>query len=81
MASPERDSLLALKCRLEDPAAVRIEEAAAIAQTSVRTIRRNLHLLEYRIAGRHIWITVRSLEHWISDCRYHPSRRFDARKR
>ena len=77
----DRECLLAFRHRLEEIPWVRIEEAAALAGTSVRTIRRNLHLLEYRIAGHHIWITVRSLQDWISNCRYHPSGRFDARKR
>jgi DeoR/GlpR family transcriptional regulator of sugar metabolism len=76
----DRERLLTFRHRLEELPWVRIEEAAALAGTSVRTIRRNLHLLEYRIAGHHIWITVRSLQDWISDYRYHPTRHFDARK-
>jgi hypothetical protein len=72
--------LAAIKHRLGKPS-VPIEEAAKLCNLSTRTIRRHLHKFEVRRDRRnHIFISKRSIQHFLEYDRYQPSTRYDARK-
>jgi hypothetical protein len=78
-AMHELNSLIDLKRRLENEPAIKIELAAQLIGVSERTVRRQLHKLEFRRSHNHIWITLRSIATYIEE-QYQPSRHYDARK-
>ena len=74
----ELNDLLNLRGRIMEEPAVTIERAAELASTSVRTLRRKLHRLEWRRGrNRHIYITVRSLKKFILREQYGSTREDD----
>jgi len=79
LPDPKSNAVLDLKRRLEKLSVVKIEDAADLIGVSTRTVRRHLHLLEFRRSRGHIWISLRSIEKFIVEHRYQPSRHFDAR--
>jgi hypothetical protein len=76
-----RDTLSALKQRLEAEPAVPLETAAELCNLSTRTIRRRIHRFEVRRDRRnHILVSLRSIKRFIESEQYQPSLDFDARK-
>jgi hypothetical protein len=75
------DALSALKRELEDLPKVSIEKAAELLEVSPRTMyRRRMQFECVRIRGR-LYVTIRSIKHYIEREQYSPTIVFDVTKK
>lgn len=72
------NALLALKNRLDQEPVLTLEKAAEVCAISTKTLRRHIHRFEVRRGrNRHIYVTVRSIMHYLAREQYQPSPHFD----
>jgi len=70
-------SVVRLRCELERPPAVPIEQAASLLNISVRTLYRRRAEFEHRRQKRHLYFTLRGIQEHIEIEQYNPSPSFD----